>query len=357
MTDADATGAPAVAIRARGPEADAESLRRAYLDLLELALCDLTGESTHEVMWDQRKRGYKRELLGEPEFWRRAEGKDWPLSALSMVGLKRLRDLRRCVETIVADDVPGDLIEAGSWRGGASILIRATLSSLGADERTLWVADSFQGFPLPQPGDTSADQSVEGELSGTGYFAPSLEQVRSYFARFGLDRGVRFVPGFFEETMSTLRGGRWALIRLDADTYRATTVALEALYPGLGAGGFVVIDDYFHPYLPDSCRKAVDDFRERHGITEPIEPVDWSAGRWRRQHAPAHDDASAPLVPRGEASTPRRAGTPRSDGPMPSARELQLQDELEALRARLDEVEAELVNRRRSRRPTRRARA
>ena len=56
--------------------------------------------------------------------------------------------------------------------------------------------------------------------------------MRGHFARFGLEQGVEFVEGFFDETLPTLRGRRWSVVRLDGDTYEATWVGLESLYPG-----------------------------------------------------------------------------------------------------------------------------
>ena len=71
--------------------------------------------------------------LSEEETPLRAMGSDWPFGALTMIGLKRLDDLQECIESVVADGVQGDVIEAGVWRGGASILARATLDTLGAE--------------------------------------------------------------------------------------------------------------------------------------------------------------------------------------------------------------------------------
>ena len=139
---------------AREPRADragpeAETLRRAYLTLLKLALCDLVGATTTSVGAMPDGTVMARELRGEDRRIRSA-GLDWPLQGLTMVGIDRLDDLQACVESVVADGVDGDLIEAGSWRGGASILMRATLDSLG-EARTVWVADSFHGFPATEP--------------------------------------------------------------------------------------------------------------------------------------------------------------------------------------------------------------
>jgi len=326
---------------------DAEALRSAYLELLKLSLCDLTGADTREVRWTGDNRVFWRALTDEQQLTHRREGKDWPLDGLTMIGLQRLGDLQRCVETVVRDGVAGDLIEAGAWRGGASILIRATLDSLGARDRTLWVADSFQGFPPADASDSAADRELEAAMHRIGYLAPGLETVRSYFARFGVQEGVRFVPGYFEETMDGLRGGSWALIRLDADTYRATKLSLEALYDGLAAGGYVIVDDYFHPYLPESCRLAVDEFRAQRGIEDPIEQIDWNGARWRKS-APAGGDA--PASPTSTAPAAPAPAAPDATAPdatareaIPSDRELQLQDEVAALRSQLEVAQREIA--------------
>src|SRR3954447_23589168 len=181
-------------IRAVGPRPQAEALRFAYLDLLKLCLCDLVGVGTESVYrtFEEEPRIYSRELPAEQMDYR-VSGRDWPLHALTMIGLQRLDDLQGCVETIIADGVEGDLIEAGTWRGGASILMRATLDTLGADDRTVWVADSFQGFPAGEAQNFPEDRELD-DLGPFDFLAVPLDEVRDNFARFGCDRGVRFVP-------------------------------------------------------------------------------------------------------------------------------------------------------------------
>jgi O-methyltransferase len=332
---------PTREIRAVGPQSDGEALRTAYLDLLKLCLCDLAGVATRTVTWTGDRRIFSRELTGDQIEWR-AGGKDWPQNGLTMIGLSRLDDLQACVESVIGDAIEGDLIEAGSWRGGASILIRATLDTLGADERTVWVADSFQGFPVPEAEGVGEDRGLDTDLSDYNYLAAPLEDVRKYFARFGCEQGVNFVPGFFEDTMPDLRGRRWSLVRLDGDTYKSTRLTLEALYPGLAVGGYLIVDDYHHSYLP-MCRRAVDDYRAEHGITEPIEKIDWSGARWRKEREAPASAEGAP-GPRREPSrtSSTRAVPARAEAPIPTARELQLQDELAALKDRLRAAQAEV---------------
>ena len=321
-------------IAARGPGDGAEELRRAYLDLLKLALCDLAGAHTLSVSRSGDGRAIRQPLfareLAEEELTLRVLGADWPYSGLTMVGLERLDDLQACTEQVVADGVEGDMIEAGAWRGGASILIRAALDSLGQAQRTVWVADSFQGLPAP---DEAFPEDSGLDLSWLEYLAVPQEEVRRYFQRLGLEHGVRFLEGFFEATLPSLAGMTWALVRLDGDTYESTWTGLECLYPGLSLGGFVVIDDY--QLIPES-RQAVTDYRRRHGIKEPIEMIDITGARWRRESAGKPEEARAqPARPPTRPAAERAAERADSPARIPTLRELQLEQELNELRERL----------------------
>ncbi|MBV9193480.1 MAG: class I SAM-dependent methyltransferase [Solirubrobacterales bacterium] len=321
---------------APGPGAEAERLREAYLGLLKLCLCDLAATTTTSVGRTERGVVASRELAGE-QLRLRAAGMDWPLHGMTMVGLRRLDDLQACVEAVVRDGVEGELIEAGSWRGGASILIRATLDSLGAQERTVWVADSFQGFPLGETARRSDEQWSEID-----YLSVPLDEVRANFARLGVAAGVEFLPGFFSQTLPGLAGRRWSLVRLDGDTYDATVTALRCLYPGLSAGGFLIVDDY--GALAD-CRRAVDEFRTAAMIHEPLEEVDWTSVRWRKAvESPIPTDGGAA----GRAALDGGSATPvaRSSRRIPSLHELELARELEQLRSRLAAAEHEVARRR-----------
>ena len=141
-------------------------------------------------------------------------------------------------------------------------------------------------------------------------------------------------------------------IFLDGDTYESTWLALEALYPSLSSGGYVIIDDY---QLIEECRQAVDEFRRRHGITEPIEEIDWNGVRWRRATGPQADadatvrdpDASSRFRDRHIERAVERTGR----APLPTARELEMEAELSQLRARLELLEGD----RGSRGPARRS--
>lgn len=329
-------------IRAAPAAPGEAALRTAYLDLLKLSLCDLAGAGTTAVKGLRHGRLVSREL-GTEDLRVRAQGRDWPLHGLTMTGLVRLDDLQHCVEETVRDAVAGDLIETGSWRGGSSILMRATLDSLGAEDRTVWVADSFQGFPAPVPSPNQDDGgsgyagSLAPYFAAFDYLAAPLDEVQESFARLGYAHGVKFVPGFFEQTLPTLAGGkgRWSVIRLDSDTYDVTLLALRCLYPSLSTGGYLIVDDYLDI---DECRQAVDDFRREHSIDEPLEQVDWSCARWRRVSERPIEPYVAPV---GEADPPRRAMQRPERRPVPTERELELEQQLAELSNQLGFLEDE----------------
>jgi O-methyltransferase len=209
----------------------------------------------------------------------RADGADWPAEAETMIGTKRLNNLDECVRKVLEAGVPGDLIETGVWRGGSVILMRAILKAYGDVSRTVWVADSFEGVPPPDRRYSQDQGSTLHEYSDV--LGVSMEQVQENFRRYGLlDGQVRFLKGWFSETLPTAPIEKLAIARLDGDLYSSTMDALEALYPKLSPGGFLIVDDY--GAVP-GCKQAIDDYRSSKGITEPVQTVDWSGVFWRKQ--------------------------------------------------------------------------
>lgn len=210
-------------------------------------------------------------------------GRGWPEGFLphgeSMLGAARLRNVRECVEDVLASQVPGDLIETGVWRGGTVIFMRAILKAHGDTSRKVVAADSFAGLPPPDVAKYPADEGVD--LSNIPSLAVSVRAVRANFARYGLlDEQVEFLEGWFRDTLPTVSDRVWSVIRLDGDLYESTMDALTNLYPNLSVGGYLIIDDY-GGYK--SCREAIHDYRAEHGIEEPIQQVDWTGAFWKRE--------------------------------------------------------------------------
>jgi O-methyltransferase len=207
----------------------------------------------------------------------RAEGRDWPADGETMVGRRRLDNLEWCIGDVLDRGVPGDLLEAGVWRGGACIFMRAVLRACGDSQRRVWAADSFRGLPPPDPQRYPADHEWE-HLSLQGLAVPVAE-VKANFARYGLlDDQVHFLVGWFSQTLPTAPIERLAILRLDGDMYQSTIEVLDNLYPRVSVGGYIIVDDY----ALASCQAAVEDYRARHGIGEKLERIDWTGVFWQK---------------------------------------------------------------------------
>ncbi len=260
----------------------------AYLDLLKKSLTyqlwDASDGSSYEMRASKPFISAVRLLQRTKEFFKpssaeqREFGMDWPSKAYTMVGIERLNNIEYCAKVILQEGILGDFIETGVWRGGSTIFMRAVLKAYGDQQRSVWVADSFEGMPKPNAQDYPADKKFD--LSMWKTLAVSAEEVRNNFKRFELlDDQVKFLEGWFSETLPSAPIEQLSLIRLDGDLYESTMDALNHLYAKLSPGGFVIVDDY---HCAEPCKQAVDDFRNKHAITEEIVGVDWSAIYWRK---------------------------------------------------------------------------
>lgn len=238
--------------------------------------------SYESYLWDlvrnqTRSRDIRIVEAGEFDAATREVGHDWPADAETMVGLKRLANVRMCLESVIADGIPGDFIETGAWRGGTCIYARAILAAYGVTDRTVWVADSFEGLPAPD-GRFEADHGDQHHTKIE--LAISVEQVQDNFRRYDLlDEQVKFLKGWFSDTLPTAPIETIAVLRLDGDMYASTMDALEPLYDKVPVGGYVIVDDYG---AVDSCKKAIHDFRDARGITDEIVEIDWAGVYWRK---------------------------------------------------------------------------
>jgi len=215
--------------------------------------------------------------LGEPLNPESLNGEFWPPRAHTMIGMKRLDNLQYCIEDVIKNDIKGDFIETGVWRGGSCIFMKMMLKINNVLNKNVWVADSFKGIPKPDgkkfPLDAGDTLHTEDELR------ISLNKVKDNFKKYNmLDSEVKFLEGNFATTTKNPPFNDLSILRLDGDLYGSTWDVLENLYDKLSKGGYLIIDDY---YLP-TCRAAVNDFRKKHDIKEPIIPIDWTGIYWKK---------------------------------------------------------------------------
>lgn len=212
--------------------------------------------------FDQKKRQY---------------GLDWPPYAHTMVGRKRLENILYCTKQILENGIPGDFIETGVWRGGSTIFMRAVLKAYDIRDRNIWVADSFEGLPVPNEKAYPADK---GDIHHTfDELKIALDSVKNNFKKYDLlDDQVKFLKGWFKDTLPTAPVEKLALVRLDGDMYESTMDAIANLYPKLSPGGFLIVDDY----CIEMCKKAIVDYRAANNIKDEIIDIDGTGVFWQK---------------------------------------------------------------------------
>jgi len=243
--------------------------RLIYLDIMQKCLTNIIYEDPPQDKWSGGK--YNSKI--------RDRGLDWPSKAHTMIGNQRMTNLRKLTEYVITHNIPGDLIETGVWRGGACIYLRAILKVYGITDRVVWCADSFEGLPEPDPEQFPQDA---GDIHHT--FEPlkiSLEEVKNNFTKYALlDEQVKFLKGWFKDTLPDAPIERLSILRLDADMYQSTMEGLIYLYDKVSPGGYVIVDDYG---AVQGCRAAVNDFRRQRDITNPIQNIDGIGVYWQKK--------------------------------------------------------------------------
>lgn len=215
----------------------------------------------------------------DPE--RRRAGRDWPLFGYTMTGDLRVEALRKVIEDALKNNVVGDFIELGVWRGGTSIMAAAVFKAYKQTNRKVWVCDSFEG--LPEAAEGLADKNYWSQMS---YLKVSKEQVMHNFQKYGLlNDNIQFVKGFFFDSLPKLRhqqlhsGWKLSILRLDGDMYESCLDSIFNLYEFLSVGGYVIIDDWNIP----ECNEAINEFLRTHSLVPNIVRIDKSAVYWKKE--------------------------------------------------------------------------
>jgi hypothetical protein len=120
-----------------------------YLDLLKQSLLGLIYQNPplRNLVYDPPCRDEPLTVYSAFDVQKRLNGQEWPSQAHTMLSLRRLNNIQTLIENIIRTRTPGDLIETGVWRGGATIFMRGVLKAYGVTDRTVWVADSFGREP------------------------------------------------------------------------------------------------------------------------------------------------------------------------------------------------------------------
>jgi hypothetical protein len=191
----------------------------------------------------------------------------------SMVPEFGLVQLARTVRDILQAQVPGDFVECGTWKGGASFLAADVLRRAGVTDRRVWLCDSFEGHRPPEAIDGPAALDYARDTDNPEYrdnCKADLEETQRAAVELGLSGYTQFVKGWFDETLPVTRDkiGPISILRIDCDWYASVRCVLDNLYDQVSPGGIVIFDDYFSY---DGCALAIYDFFAERRLTHRIE--------------------------------------------------------------------------------------
>ena len=183
----------------------------------------------------------------------------------TMLTPARIESLKRLAHRIDEESIPGDVVECGVYKGGSAALV-VRVASRSRFQRHAWLFDAFQGMPPA----TSADGPEAANW--VGGLRSSPVRVSRLLRRVGVDMArVHIVPGLFQNTFPTVHIQQIALLNIDADWYESVKLCLETFYDAVAPCGFVSLDDYG---AWPGCRRAVDEFFERRGLSHELVRVD-----------------------------------------------------------------------------------
>jgi O-methyltransferase len=255
--------------RNRAAQSELRETRRRYLDLIQ-------GCLTGVIYEDMPLR-----VLGQEHYdpQLREYGWDWPSKAHTMIGMKRLANVRLLAEDVLSNRITGDFMETGVWRGGACIMMRAVMAAYAVSDRRVWLADSFEGLPPPSPDLYPAD--ADEKFHEFKELSVSMEQVKENFRKYSLlDDKVHFLKGWFKDTLPGAPIEQLALLRLDGDLYESTIIPLNSLYDKVALGGYVIVDDY---HVVKGCQQAIHDFWTKRNIEPHVVEIDGVGIYWKKR--------------------------------------------------------------------------
>ena len=220
----------------------------------------------------------------------------------TMLSPERLFSLFSQAREICCKDMPGNLVECGVAAGGSSALLAAVVERYSRRPRRVFACDSFEGLPAPGALDrhSGTPAAVLGWSAGT--CSAPIESLREVCRKLRVESFVEPVPGFFAQTLPTVRQqiGPIALLHLDGDWYDSTRDVLDNLFDQVVEGGRIQIDDYG---FWEGCRRAVEDFQNQRGLSLQFRPIDQS-GVWVEKPSSAGLKGSPPDSPFVEAFKP-----------------------------------------------------
>ena len=209
----------------------------------------------------------------------------------TMLSEARLFSLYSLAKQICLDDIPGNFVECGTWRGGSAALLAFVSKHYSLRPRLLYAFDTFAG--MPEPRDVDRHQGIPANDTGLGVGtlkASILEGLAQVCQALDVRDIVVPIQGLFSQTLPQHQSevDNIALLHADGDWYESTMDILNNLFKQVVNDGIIQIDDYG---FWEGCRQAVHEFERSQGLSFGLRIID-DTGVWFRQEGTTYSDCN-----------------------------------------------------------------
>lgn len=205
----------------------------------------------------------------------------------TMTSEERLWSLLKAVKYVEGNNIEGDFVESGVWKGGSSRLMAQVLMDSFGPTRDLWLFDTFEGVPAPGEKDVRSNGKTARELLEQD----NRERETSLYWGFAAEEPVKgnlletgypidklhFIKGDVRETLPKWAPEKIAICRLDTSWYESTKVELETLMPRMTPGGVVIVNAYGDW---SGVKMAIDEYFNARDWTPLLHRVDYTGRTW-----------------------------------------------------------------------------
>jgi hypothetical protein len=188
----------------------------------------------------------------------------------SMTSKLRMYVLSQAIKYVKNENIEGDFVECGIWKGGNIILFNK-FNLLYDLKKKIYGFDTFEGMSEPNELDKHNNIAAKELAKSYGikkmsdWCYSSYNEVVKNISENTIIDNIFLIKGNVEQTLLEEKNlpEKISILRLDTDWYASTKIELEMLYKRLVKGGILIIDDYGHW---QGARKAVDEYFKNKNI-------------------------------------------------------------------------------------------
>jgi len=246
-----------------------DNLKHQYLHLVEMAVTGSLFDEAGSCVMGSAPTGCSKTYEYKAD--ERKGGNDWPVVGHTMVGHTRIENVKTLLSDVIANNIPGDFVELGVWRGGVCIFARCLLNALRQTDRKVHLFDAFGDIP--------------GYGPSTPYLSVSQAQVEHNLEKYHAKEGSVFHKGLFKDSVKPFASefkGNISVLRVDGNFYDSYQDAMYYLYDKVPVGGYVIFDDVMsHP----AVTRFWNDFKKEQQLPEELTQIDFHSAYFKKTKA------------------------------------------------------------------------